>query len=283
MTDDEFDELRRILRARSGLDLPVGKRYLAESRLRPVWQREGLDSLGSLIRRLALDRAGPLAQAVVEAMATHETLFFRDRATFDALRSVILPRLAAARQRTRRLRIWSAAASTGQEAYSLAMLIAELSPDLSGWHVTILGTDLSAAAIGQARSGTYSQFEVQRGLPIRMLLRHFTQDASGWTVSAALRRAVQFRCFNLMSDMRPLGTFDLVLCRNLLIYLDAATKTQLLAKLAGVLAPDGVLCLGASETVTGLTDDLVPDAEARGFSVRNPDGTGQAPPLRATG
>ena len=228
---------------------------------------------------LMVDPTGEVAQAVLEAMATHETMFFRDRATFEALRTVILPRLVAARSRSRRLRLWSAAASTGQEAYSLAMLVLALSPPLAGWHVSILGTDLSGAAISQARAGTYSQFEVQRGLPVWTLLRHFTQDATGWTASPELRRHVDFRCLNLLDDLRPLGTFDLVLCRNLLIYLDADAKSQLLSRLALTLAPDGVLCLGAAETVTGLTDDLVPEPEARGCSVLNP----KAQALRATG
>lgn len=283
MTEDEFDDLRRFLRARSGLDLGSEKRYLAESRLRPMWKQHGLDGPGALVRKLLVDPTGPLAQAVLEAMATHETMFFRDKATFEALRTVILPRLIAARRRTRRLRIWSAAASTGQEAYSVGMLIAELGASLSGWHVSILGTDLSAPAIARARTGTYSQFEVQRGLPVWTLLRHFTQGPTGWTASAELRRPIAFRCFNLLDDLRHLGTFDLVLCRNLLIYLDAATKSQLLARLARALAPDGVLCLGVAETVSGLSEDLVPDPEARGFSVLNPKGALPAASFRATG
>ncbi|WP_375458096.1 CheR family methyltransferase [uncultured Enterovirga sp.] len=282
MTADEFAFLRRFLRERSGLDLQVERRYLAESRLRPVWRAAGLDSAGALIGRLMQREDGALSQAVLDAMATHETMFFRDRATFETLKSVVLPRLVAARGRVRRLRIWSAAASTGQEAYSVAMLLADLpAPGLSGWQVTILGTDLSEAVLARARTGTYSQFEVQRGLPIRSLLQHFTQGSEGWTVSPALRRAVEFRTFNILDDMRPLGRFDLVLCRNLLIYLDGPTKARLLAKLAGVLAPDGVLCLGATETPHGLSGAFIPDPAARGFSVLN---SHQAPALlEATG
>lgn len=283
MTKAEFEYLRRFLRQRSGLDLGPEKRYLAETRLEAVWRELGLASLASLVRKLMRGDDGTLGQAVVEAMATHETMFFRDGATFEALRSVILPRLVAARGRTRRLRIWSAAASTGQEAYSLGMLITELPPGLARWNISILGTDLSAAAIARARAGVYSQAEVQRGLPILTLLRHFEQGPAGWTASEELRRHVEFRSFNLLDDLAPLGTFDLVLCRNILIYLDTPTKSRLLAKLAGVLAPDGVLCLGAVESAVGLCDELEPDSEARGFSVLKRSLGEAANPLRATG
>lgn len=268
MTEEEFSYLRCFLRKRSGLDLGSDKRYLAESRLRPVWSEAGLASLADLLRELRRRESGPLGQAVADAMATHETTFFRDAATFETLRRVVLPRLVAARAGTRRLRIWSAAASTGQEAYSVAMLLGEMSRLLSGWQVTILASDMSAQAIARARAGLYSQFEVQRGLPILSLLRHFTQSPAGWTISAEMRRAVEFRVLNLLEDLGPLGSFDLILCRNLLIYLDVSTKAALLAKLAAALAPDGMLCLGGSETVIGLSRELVPDPDARGYAGR---------------
>jgi chemotaxis protein methyltransferase CheR len=280
VTGDEFAYLRRFLRKRSGLDLGADKQYLVESRLAPLWRDAGLPSLQALVRRLIGAEHGPLGQAVVEAMATHETMFFRDKAVFETLRSAVLPKLIAARSRTRRLRLWSAAASSGQEAYSLAMMLADMAPALAGWKVSILGTDLSAAAVERARAATYSQFEVQRGLPIRMLLRHFTQGQAGWTASAELRAAVEFRTLNLLHDVGSLGTFDLVLCRNLLIYLDGPTRTRLLTGLAGRLAPDGVLLLGSTESAAGWCDALVPDPVARGFSVRRP---GDVLPLKQAG
>lgn len=266
MTDLEWSELRAFLKRRSGLDLTPDKRYLAESRLDPVCRARGLADLGTLVRMLRT-RAPEIERDVVEAMATNETLFFRDRAPFDELRRVVLPRLIRARAETRRLRIWSAAASTGQEAYSLAMLLDEVG-GLADWTVEILATDLSRKALDRARTGFFSQFEVQRGLSIRALMRHFTQHGTEWRISEALRAAVTFRELNLLDGFLSLGTFDVVFCRNLLIYLDADTKTDLLGRLARSLAPDGVLCLGAAETVFGLTNALAADPASPGFLVR---------------
>ena len=233
----------------------------------PVWRAAGLHSLGELMSELAREPSSPLRQAVIEAMATHETTFFRDRQVFETLQHTVLPRLIARRSATRRLRIWSAAASTGQAAYSVAMILAEMAASLSGWTIRLVGTDISTAAIARARAGTYSQLEVQRGLPILMLLRHFEQGQGGWRIAEPLRRSVEFSTVNLLDDIRPLGRFDLVLCRNLLIYLDAPTKAAVLGKLAGALAPDGSLCLGASESPLGYNRALLPDPAARGFLV----------------
>lgn len=268
MTEADFAFLARFLRERSGLDLAPGKRYLAESRLGPVCRNAGIATLGDLARRLRAGSDAVLEHAVVEAMATHETSFFRDKLPFDALRTEILPGLIEARAASRRLRIWSAAASTGQEAYSLAMLTHDLAPALEGFQVEILGTDLSRAAIARARAGLYSQLEVQRGLPILKLLHHFSQvEGQGWRISEDLRKAVDFRVFNLLDDTRRFGIFDLVLCRNVLIYLDAAAKAKLLSKLARALAPDGAICLGTPESVMGIGSGLVPHPAARGFFV----------------
>ncbi len=281
MTEDDFAYLRRFLRKRSGLALGADKRYLAESRLQPVWRGVGLESLAGLLRELRLRETGPLGRAVVDAMTTNETTFFRDAAMFDGLRRTVLPRLVEARAGMRRLRIWSAAASTGQEAYSVAMLLGEMSPRLVGWQVTILGTDVSAGAVERAKAGLYSQFEVQRGLPILSLLRHFTQGPAGWTISGEMRRAVEFRVFNLLDDFTPLGGFDLILCRNLLIYFDVPAKSALLDRLAAALAPDGALCLGASESIVGLSRSVTPDPNARSFAIR---GSAEAPMrVRVTG
>lgn len=267
ITRAEFDLLRRFLKQQSGLDLGPEKLYLAESRLRPVCEDAGVRSLGELVRKLQFDGDRGLADAVVGAMATHETMFFRDRTPFEDLRNDILPSLIASRATTKRLRIWSAAASTGQEAYSLAILLHELRPLIDGWTVEILGTDISSSAIERARAGSYSAFEVQRGLPIRHLLEHFTHVGKLWTIGEHLRHAVTFKILNLLGDFAPLGTFDLILCRNLAIYLDLPTKTSLFERLSRALAHDGALCLGTSETVLGYTRALSPDPVHRGFFV----------------
>ena len=275
LTETDFAFLRRFLKRRSGLDLGAEKRYLAESRLGPVWRDAGLSSLAELIARLRTAEERDLADATVFAMATHETMFFRDRQPFEDLRTTILPRLLEARADRRRLRIWSAAASTGQEAYSVAMILREMGAALDGWTVEILGTDISPAAIERARAGSYSSFEVQRGLPVRCLLAHFSPDGLAWTISPELREAVQFRVLNLLDFFGHLGRFDLILCRNLAIYLDGPTKTSLFERLADALLPGGLLCLGGTETILGYTRALVPDPHHRGFFIR-PDAAGAA-------
>lgn len=263
MTEASFQFLREFLRARSGLNLAADKRYLVESRLAPLARSLAFASLDALVARLHADAPPGLAQSVLDAMATHETSFFRDRVPFESLRTIVLPRLLAARRETRRLRIWSAAASTGQEAYSLAMILAEVEPALTDWRIEIVATDMSSAALARGQAGTYSQFEVQRGLPIKSLLRHFTQTGEEWTINANLRAAIQWRVANLLGDLRGLGRFDVVFCRNILIYLDKAAKSELLGKISDALAPDGALCLGSTEFMAGCP--FAPDPQAPGF------------------
>lgn len=263
MTEASFQFLREFLKARSGLNLAADKRYLVESRLAPLARSFAFASLDALVALLHADATPGLAQSVLDAMATHETSFFRDGVPFESFRTIVLPRLLAARRETRRLRVWSAAASTGQEAYSLAMILAGVEPALTDWHVEIVATDMSAAALEKGQAGTYSQFEVQRGLPIKSLLRHFTQVGEEWTVDADLRAAIQWRVANLLGDLRWLGRFDVVFCRNILIYLDQAAKAELLAKISDALAPDGALCLGSTEFMAGCP--FAPDAQAPGF------------------
>jgi chemotaxis protein methyltransferase CheR len=197
-------------------------------------------------------------------MTTNETFFFRDEKPFAHVRTQALPRLHAARPAGARLRIWSAAASAGQEAYSLAMIVAEQRASLGTRVVEILGTDIAREQLARARQGLYTQFEVQRGLPMQMLVKHFRKDGANWRISDALRAAVQFREFNLLSDPRPLGQFDIVFCRNVLIYFDPPTKAKVLAAIAGCLAPDGVLFLGGAETVLGISDRFVAHPADRG-------------------
>ena len=265
MTDVEFDFLRTYLKARSGLALSGEKRYLIESRLGPICRRFNFATLHDLVNALKGGREATIERAVVEAMTTNETFFFRDRAPFDLFRDVLLPEAMARRAAHRRLRIWCAAASTGQEPYSLAMMLHEAAPRLAGWTVDLVATDLSTEVLEKARAGLYSHFEVQRGLPVQLLIKHFEQQGEQWRIAAALRQMVDFRPLNLLHPFDGLGTFDIIYCRNVLIYFDAATKGDVLARISASLSPDGALLLGAAETVIGLTDRLAPNAQHRGL------------------
>ncbi|HEX4262464.1 MAG TPA: protein-glutamate O-methyltransferase CheR [Acetobacteraceae bacterium] len=260
-----FASLAALVRARSGLALGEDKIYLLESRLGPLMRRERLAGLDALAVRLRQPAQEHLADAVVDALTTNETLFFRDTHPFAHVRERALPRLHAARQPGQGLRIWSAAAATGQEAYSLAMIVAELAALLGSRRVEIIATDIARAPLARAAAGLYSQFEVQRGLPIQMLMRHFAREDEGWRIKPALRAMVRFEQRNLLGDLRPLGTFDLVFCRNVLIYFDAPTKARALEAITAQMAPDALLYLGGAETTIGLTDRLVPVPEAHGI------------------
>ncbi len=266
MRPDDFDLLARLVRERSGLVLTPDKTYLLESRLLPVARKFGikaLDELATSIRRSGDER---LVRAVTEAMTTNETLFFRDTKPFDQLKRLILPQLVQARSARKQLRIWCAAASSGQEPYSVAMTIKEEMARLAGWKVEIVGTDISAEMIERSRAGLYSQFEVQRGLPIQMLMKYFKQvDGDKWQIAQDLRDMVRYEEFNLLNDPRPLGSFDIIFCRNVLIYFDQATKAQVLNRIAGLLPADGVLYLGGAETVLGITDQFEPLPGERGL------------------
>lgn len=248
-----FAPIAAMLKARSGLTLTADKVYLLETRLAAIMRREGAKDLAALADKLR--SGGALEREVVDAMTTNESLFFRDTKPFDILRR-ILPRLHANRPPSAPLRVWSAAASTGQEAYSIAMVAAELGSALAGRRVEIIGTDIAREPLTRAREGLYSQFEIQRGLPMQMLVKYFSKEDANWRIKPGLRAAVDFREWNLLANLRPLGTFDIVFCRNVLIYFDAPTKTQVLEAIARQMTLDGVLFLGGAETVLGLTDAL---------------------------
>lgn len=265
MTEADFDFLRMLLHQRSGLALSQDKRYLAESRLGMLCRRRQIDGLGALVQTLRSGADRALETAVIEAMTTNETLFFRDRSPFDLFRDVVLPEKLAANAATRSLRIWCAAVSTGQEAYSLAMILDDMAARLAGWKIEILGTDISSEVLEKARAGVYSQFEVQRGLPIQSLLRHFTQEGDKWRVNERIRAMVDLRVHNLLERNAQFGQFDVIFCRNVLIYFDVATKSRVMGALAQRLAPDGVFVLGAAETVIGITTTIVPDNAHRGL------------------
>ncbi len=268
-----FDALCEYLRRNSGLVMEQSKKYLVDSRVMPIVRREKLSSLDELVALLMKGQSPKLAKDVIEAMTINETYFFRDKSPFDQFRSFMLPALLAARQNDKRLRIWSAAASTGQEAYSLAMILDEFAFRTPGWKIEIIATDLSEQVLEKARKGVYSQFEVQRGLPTPMLLRHFNQIGESWQLSDHIRSKVTFRPLNLLSDFRTLGRFDIIFCRNVLIYFDAARKADILGRMTRSLASDGYMLLGASESLIGLKTDLISHPEHRGIFLR----TGTAP------
>jgi chemotaxis protein methyltransferase CheR len=268
VTPQDFDYLRKLLRERSGLVLSAEKQYLVESRLLPVARRHGLGTLAELCSKLKLPMPG-LASEVVEAMTTNETFFFRDKIPFEHVRDTVMPALIEARAREKRIRIWCTAASTGQEPYSLAMTLKAMKAKLAGYRVEILATDLSGEVLERAKNGIYSQFEVQRGLPIQLLVKYFTQVGECWQIAPELRGMVAFRPLNLLNDFTPLGRFDLVFCRNVLIYFDQPTKTGVLDRLARQMPEDGFLVLGAAETVVGLTDAFKPIADKRGLYMPN--------------
>ena len=263
MTPGDYDFLRKLLKERSGLVLTGDKQYLVESRLLPVSRRAGVAGLSGLIEKIRRPGNEQLVVDVVEAMATNDSLFFRDKIPFEHFRETILPVLLRARAERRRIRIWCAAASTGQEPYSLAMALKEMGPSLAGWRTEILATDFSLDVLEKAKAGIYSQFEVQRGLPIQMLVKYFTQTGDMWQVAPEIRAMVQFRPFNLLNDCAALGMFDVVFCRNVLIYFDAQTKTEVLDRVARVITADGYLVLGAAESVLGLTDSFRPIPDKR--------------------
>lgn len=253
MKPQSFEVFAVLLRNGSGLVIGPDKQYLLESRLGSILKAQGLRDLDALADRLRA-RAPDIERQVIEAMTTNESFFFRDDKPFTHFRTTAMPKLLVHRPASAKLRIWSAAASSGQEAYSLAMILADLRTQLGNRPVEILGTDLSREQLQRAQSGIYTQFEVQRGLPMTMLVKHFSKVGANWQISAALRAMVSFREWNLLADPRPLGMFDVVFCRNVLIYFDQPTKTRVLNAIANHMAPDGVLYLGGAETVLGITD-----------------------------
>lgn len=259
-----------LLEARTGQHLTESRRWRVDSALAGIFRQHGISNVDQLVCLLAAPPGGPespdLGQEVVEALLNNETYFFRDKPTFDQLPGEILPELARRRRDARRLSIWSAGCSTGQEVYSLAMLFAEQAERWQGWTIDILGTDVSHRAVAAARSGIYSQFEVQRGLGVTQMLRHFEETARGWQVRDEVRGMVRFAQHNLLAPHPPArGAFDLVLCRNVLLYFDRPTRTEAFSRLAGAVMPDGFLMLGAGETVVGQTDRFTPTSRRASF------------------
>jgi chemotaxis protein methyltransferase CheR len=249
MAPEDFQFLARLLRRRSGLLLTLDKRALVGRRLAPVMRRFDFKDIASLIVELRAGREA-LAEAVTEAMTVNESSFFRDPALFDALRETVLPRLLASRAGEKRLRIWSAAAAAGQEAYSIAILLTEMGLARRGWSIELIATDLSGEAIMRAEAGCYSAYEIERGLDAHAM-RYFRRDRDEWLVDASLRRMITFRRFNLLDSFGWLDDLDIVFCRNVLMYFDRATRLDVLARTAETMAPDGILVLGDNEVPEG--------------------------------
>jgi chemotaxis protein methyltransferase CheR len=268
MTPADFQFLASLMKQRSGLALGASKAALVESRLAPLAERHGLRNIAGLVRELQRG-SETLAREAVDAMTTNETWFFRDQRPFDRFQDTILPALLKRRKSTRRIRIWCAGAAAGQEPYSLAMILEDRKRELAGWAIDIVATDINAGVIERARAGLYTPFEVQRGLPVPLLARHFRREGEAWRLSQAVRGRVEFRVFNLLDSFAGLGVFDLIFCRNVLIYFDPATKAEIAGKLAASLAGDGYLVLGVAETVLGLGSAFGPLAAARGVYVKD--------------
>jgi chemotaxis protein methyltransferase CheR len=254
MTDQEFKEICRLLRETSAIVLEAGKEYLVETRLAPLVRQMNLNSISDLIGQLRFQADNGLHRQIVEALVTTETSFFRDHHPFEALRKAVIPDLIAKRRGERRLNIWCAASSSGQEPYSLAMLMRESFPELAGWAVSLIASDISLEVLARARAGRFSQIEVNRGLPATLLVKYFHQVGAHWQLDARICKMVEFREINIAHTLPALPRMDLILLRNVMIYFEVDTKKAILGKLARLLRPDGYLLLGGAETTFNLDD-----------------------------
>ena len=273
LSDSSSRILAGLLEARTGQQLTISRRWRIETALSSLLRERGIATLDELITILVMGREPSLQQRVVEALLNNETYFFRDRAPFDLLQRHALPELAKMRHKSKRIRIWSAGCSTGQETYSLAMMFAEEPQKWLGWTIDILGTDVSTACVDRARAGTYSQFEVQRGLGINQMIKWFEECPDGWRAVEPLRKPLRFQVHNLLEPPPHPGDFDIVLCRNVLLYLNPEKKSVAFERLAASMATDGWLMLGAGETVIGQTTKLGADINARGLYRLTGDGS----------
>jgi chemotaxis protein methyltransferase CheR len=268
MNNQDFTFLVEMLKKRSGHVLSADKGYLLDSRLGPIARKESFASVDALVQAMRTRNDERLNAMVTEAMTTNETFFFRDRTPFDLFKSEVIPHLAENRRPASKIKIWCAAASSGQEPYSLAMILQEEAAKLKGLSNSILATDISEKVLQKAKTGLYSQFEVQRGLPVQLMVKYFEKADDLWRISPRLQQHITFRKFNLLDNFRVLGQFDVVFCRNVLIYFDQQTKSDILNRLAQSIAPDGFLFLGAAETVMGLSDAFAPVPGKRGLYIR---------------
>ena len=268
MNPEDFNFISTLIKTRSGLALTPDKAYLLESRLMPVARKHGHNGLEDLIGALKARNEENLIIEVVEAMTTNESFFFRDTKPFDLLRDEVLPPILEKRADRKHLKIWCAAASSGQEPYSIAIVLKEMGAQLAGWKIDMVGTDISNEILEKASNGKYSQFEVQRGMPIQLLLKYFDKKDETWEIKQEVRDMVKYRYFNLLDKLAPLGSFDIVFCRNVLIYFDPKTKGEVLEQIASLMPEDGMMFLGGAETVLGVTDKFQPVKGKRGVYAR---------------
>jgi chemotaxis protein methyltransferase CheR len=280
VSDSSSRILAGLLEARTGQQLTMNRRWRIETALSALLRERGISTLDELITILVMGKEPGLSNQVVEALLNNETYFFRDRSPFDLLARHALPELAKKRHSSRHIRIWSAGCSTGQEVYSIAMLFAEDPEKWQGWTIDILGTDVSSAVVDRARSGLYTQFEVQRGLGINQTIRWFEECEDGWRAVEDIRRKIRFQVHNLLEAPPHPGGFDILLCRNVLLYLTSDKRKLAFDRLASAIASDGWLMLGAGETVIGQTDRFASDVHARGLYRRT---DGEAPVEKRAG
>lgn len=268
ITPTEFEYVQTLIQQRAGIVVEAGKEYLVESRLVPLAQQEGFASLQEFLGVLRANPLDPLHRKLVQAMTTNETLFFRDVRPFELLRDKIVPELIARRAAERRLTFWCAASSTGQEPYSVAMLLREHFPELQVWNVRFVASDLSVDALARAIRGRYTQLEVNRGLPARLLVKYFTKHGEEWQIRDEIRRAIEFRELNLAEPWSFLPRLDVIFMRNVLIYFSLETKREILRKAARLLGPDGYLFLGGAETTLNIADEFEPVSEGKATCYR---------------
>ncbi|NKB50042.1 MAG: chemotaxis protein CheR [Alphaproteobacteria bacterium] len=264
MNGPDFDYLCSTVKERSGIVLTPEKAYLVDNRLAPIARRTEHEDVPALLATLRAKKEEALLREVTDALTTNESFFFRDQKPFDAFRDIMLPHILEENASKRSVRIWCAACSSGQEPYSLAMILKDHAAKMPGWKIDIIGTDISHTILERAEEGSYTQFEVQRGLPAKYLVQHFQKDNDLWTVSDELKQMVSYRFFNLLDDPTSLGTFDIIFCRNVLIYFDPDTKTKVLDGIAKSITPNGFLTLGAAETIFGLSEAFVTEPGRNG-------------------
>jgi chemotaxis protein methyltransferase CheR len=268
LSTNDFDFVSALVRRESAIVLQPGKEYLVEARLLPLARQAGVASVAEFVARVRQRTCRESEARIVDAMTTNETSWFRDREPFTAVTDVVVPELLAQRGATGTLRVWSAACSTGQEPYTLAMILQDTLP--AGWNFEILATDISTEMLQRARLGRFSQLEMNRGLPAPMLVRHFTRAGTEWQISDELRRRITFKSLNLSAALPPMPQFDIVFLRNVLIYFDTTTKGSVLGRVRAVMRPDGWLFLGAAETTIGIRDDFQRVTTGRSSAYRRP-------------
>ena len=265
MNPGDFQIVSELVKERSGLVLTDDKVYLVKSRLMPLVRKRGMNGLDELVGAIREGKDQTLPDEVTELMTTNESFFFRDVRPFEQFRTFVLPRLMEVNDATKKIRIWSAASSNGQEPYTIAMILKDEAAKLKGWKIEMLATDIAKGVLEKAKAGVYSQFEVQRGLPVQYLMKHFKETGQGWEIDPSLRAMVEFKEFNLLDDMASLGRFDIVFCRNVLIYFDPPTKTDVLNRISEQMPEHALMYLGGAETVLGISDRFKPVPDQRGI------------------